>query len=288
MSFKLLQEYAVDPACVTGWHALQLLVAGFGIPKGRIISRFPKDWQRQVYDRLATSGSVNDSRVEIALKRLGKAVVPTGRPKKLGKPTFIDSALTEHLSRPFTAILAEANPNDHSRVLMLDELHDDHELWQASTEQAVPRRAECYLEALGELLRSCTELRLVDPHFHPKKQRFQRPLKEIASQLRLKKFQYHVHESRDWGIADFERDCHNELEYLVPQGVTVEMVIWSCKPGGQDFHARYVLTDKGGVRVEQGLDDNVHANTTTDMSLLSEALHTQRRQDFDADSETAA
>jgi hypothetical protein len=62
--------------------------------------------------------------------------------------------------------------------------------------------------------------------------------------------------------------------------VKVEFVIWSCRIGGQDFHARYLLTNHGGIRFEQGLDENRNATTDTDVSLLDDGLYQRRKIDF--------
>lgn len=81
---KLLHEYAVDPSLLCDAKSVSELADKVGIPKGRIIARFPKNWFREIYDRLASSFT-ESARLEKALERLKKAVLPTGRPNKLHK-----------------------------------------------------------------------------------------------------------------------------------------------------------------------------------------------------------
>ena len=53
--------------------------------------------------------------------------------------------------------------------------------------------------------------------------------------------------------------------------MTVTIYRWRQKPGGADFHARYLLTDRGGIRVDAGFSAE-GASQTTDMTLMDFAL----------------
>jgi hypothetical protein len=44
---------------------------------------------------------------------------------------------------------------------------------------------------------------------------------------------------------------------------------------GETLHPRYILTDRGGIRVDHGLDEG-EPGETTDIGLLSENLYSQR------------
>jgi hypothetical protein len=51
---------------------------------------------------------------------------------------------------------------------------------------------------------------------------------------------------------------------------------WREKHGGADFHARYLLTDKGGIRVDAGFSDE-GSYQTTDMALMDFDLSQAKR-----------
>jgi len=55
---------------------------------------------------------------------------------------------------------------------------------------------------------------------------------------------------------------------------------WRQKPGGADFHARYLLTDRGGIRVDGGFSAEGGAQTT-DMMLMDFALSQATRGAFE-------
>ena len=281
---RLLHEYAVDPGVICDWRSLRDLSDKVGVPKGRVIARFPKSWFRDIYDRFATS-RVQDARFEIALRRLERAVLPTGRPNKLDKPSWLESAVHLHRQRPFRAIITNEPLNKDDCLVALDDLAEDHPKWSCDTELPLPRRSDAWINAIGLLLLACSELMFIDPHFKPWEGRYQRTLQALCGTAtkdnpRISSVEYHVEKSQDWEVAYFEGSCQKELPILIPAGLEMRIFIWTCNLGGQDFHARYLLTNHGGVRFEQGLDDNRNANSNTDVSLLDEGLYKRRRTDF--------
>ena len=46
----MLFEYAVEPQAIgSSWQNFLYLIEKFGFDRGRLISRFPKDWFKEVY-----------------------------------------------------------------------------------------------------------------------------------------------------------------------------------------------------------------------------------------------
>jgi hypothetical protein len=49
-----------------------------------------------------------------------------------------------------------------------------------------------------------------------------------------------------------ERNAGRWLAGVIPVGMSVRVFGWKEKVGGADFHARFLLTDRGGMNVEAG------------------------------------
>ncbi len=284
---KLLNEYAADPEILCDAKSVRDLADKVGVPKGRIIARFPKRWFREIYDRLTAldTSFAESQRLQLSLARLEKAVLPTGRPNKSQKETWIDSILDLHKQAPFRAILTNSRAEDGESFLNLDSLDEDNPLWKAEHEYPLARSSDVWIEAIGLLLTACSELMFVDPHFKPSAPRYQRTLQVLcqaakSNNPRLSITEYHVKKSEDLSAVEFEKECRLKLPARVPNGLELKFFIWSTEHFGQDFHARYILTNHGGVRIEQGLDDNPMAETDTDVSLLGESLYRNRRARF--------
>lgn len=280
---KLIHEYAIDPEIIKDWRSLRDLSDKMGVSKGRVIARMPKTWFRDIYDRFATS-TVADARLEFALRRLGRAILPTGRTAQLHNQTWLEVALKEHRQRPFRAIITTAN-SENRDLVNPEDLSEDHSKWKAPRELPIPRNSDEWVKAAELLLSACSELILIDPHFKPDAARYQRSLKALClaatrNNPRRPKIEYHVGKSESITEQEFETKCRSELPDLISEGVKIEFVIWSCRIGGQDFHARYVLTNHGGIRIDHGLDERRSATTDTDVSLLDDDMFQRRKTDF--------
>lgn len=73
----------------------------------------------------------------------------------------------------------------------------------------------------------------------------------------------------------FVRECGNWLHGVIPPAWTVTFFRWREWPDGEDFHARYVLTDVGGLRIDAGLDEAPGQTTVVahmEIALIQERL----------------
>jgi hypothetical protein len=63
---------------------------------------------------------------------------------------------------------------------------------------------------------------------------------------------------------------------LVPAGLTLRIVRWDK----EDLHNRYVLTERGGLKFGQGLDEGTNPPTDV-VNLLGERVHEEIWKDYD-------
>jgi hypothetical protein len=56
-------------------------------------------------------------------------------------------------------------------------------------------------------------------------------------------------------------------------------MLWEERPDGDEMHARYVMTERGAIRIEKGLDIG-YPNQTTDVSLVAPDVYRRRWDDF--------
>ena len=282
---RLVCEFAVDPTAIDDWQTLRFLDEGFGWEKGRLIARFPKKWFETVYERLA-SGFARDAKLEICLQSLKQKLIRLGRPKELGSGDWLANARRENAREPFRAIITRENPDAEPFILPIDELHGATPLWQVPTDLAVPREALDMAAVIAHLLAHSTEVVFIDPYFHPKKNKFVRPLRAFCKAAKhpnypAKTFRYHLLKSAEWELADFERDCRHELPLVIPVGITVEFHIWSERMGGQSLHDRFICFKEGAISWGHGLDDSPHTDGTVNLRLLSDAALKLRHAEFD-------
>jgi hypothetical protein len=78
-----------------------------------------------------------------------------------------------------------------------------------------------------------------------------------------------------------EQRVRTPLNGVIPDGQTITLQGWRERPGGADFHARYLLTERGGLIVDAGFSaEGAHQNV--DIHLLDLSLCETRREGFGA------
>jgi hypothetical protein len=68
-----------------------------------------------------------------------------------------------------------------------------------------------------------------------------------------------------------EREAQNWFRGIIPNGMTVTLYRWKRRDGGEEFHARYILTELGGMRFDEGLAVG-RAGEQSDVALMDPAL----------------
>lgn len=277
----MLHEFAVDPEALASWEQFRYLTEKFGIEHGRLISKFPKHWKRSVYAACSGCRDVERTRIEEGLRRIDDRMIWTGRPYG-SDPAWLVNAENEHARLPFRAIISAGNPRSRSFVLLADKLDETAALWTVSREAKVARNATALGSCVQLLFRVSRSIFFVDPHFKPDTRRYYATLSEMLraaerSGNRFNRIEYHVKHVCE--ISIFMDDCRRYLLNRVPRDWELTFFRWSPRSPGEAMHARYILTEVGGLRVDHGLDEG-GPGETTDVSILDRVLHSDRLNDY--------
>ena len=265
----MLYEYAVEPQAIgSDWQTFRYLFEKFGFDRGRLISRFPKHWFREVYRSAEGLPDLQRKRIEEALNQATKTkVVRCGRRYDPSVGGWLDNALAQHADEPFRAIIAGTRPAGQDAVLGADEVDELHPLMVSPHTWQVARVGSALADAMGPMLRSARTLLFVDRFFDIRERRYQETLEACLDIAHSKgangvrcEIHYCDHDSRP-SADTIERDAHRWLRDVIPDGMSITLHAWQEKEGGEDFHARYLLTDVGGINVEAGFAaEGAHQN----------------------------
>ena len=77
-----------------------------------------------------------------------------------------------------------------------------------------------------------------------------------------------------------------EMQMRLPNNWTASAFIWEELQRGKRFHARYILTDVGGVGSDFGLDEGKSQGDETDLYLLPDGLRAKRTVEFSTEGNT--
>lgn len=278
----MLYEYAVEPAAIAAdWKTCLYLAEKFGFDRGRLLSLFPKKWLPLAIEATTHLPVIEKARVIEKLTKLKRAAsIRSGRSYDPAIGTWLSNALAQQADDPFHAIIANENPTAHPSILLVGELDEDNPLIGVPPDAAVIREASALMAAMKLLLRSAEKVLFVDAYYDPFNAKYQDTLRAC---LRA------VHDGNPTAICEIhhldsgkcppfdaiEREAKAKFVGVIPDGMALSIVRWREKRGGEDFHARFVLTDKGGIGVDAGLSaEGMHQ--TTIMHLMSSGLAANR------------
>jgi hypothetical protein len=251
----MLHEFAVEPAVIRGWDRLQFYMSNFGVEHGRLIARYPKKWERLVIEGLAHCGEMERKRIVEALVRGRNRLFP--RHHEWDELlSWLDNAVEEHARRPFHAVIATSNPSDLPFVIGEDiDITNLPQLLKVLRSVTVQRKAAAMADAARKLLRLARTVVFIDRNFKPRDSGFRLALEAFLDALLdqhkkwlVSRIEYHTGDSIPG--TDFAGLCNAWLCDVIPFGMKVHFCRWSH----HQLHNRYILTDVGGLKFGQGLD----------------------------------
>lgn len=298
----LLHEFAIDPDIFIDWCTFRYFIDQCGVHHGRLISRFPSShWERLVNESCNRNFTVMErhSLVE-RLAQLKSKLVKSRRDYNPDNSWVENVKLQFDNHRPFRAVIELTQPVDDDRFLIAETVHEKTKHWAVPREIRIQRQADKMAECVSLLFQVSKRILLVEPHFKPKRNgnpktgfvykndipdRFKTSLRafiEEAKKQNKSKIEYHIcfdiyDEENKGRIEEIFRD---ELIKIVPSDFEFNLVIWKEGSSGKAFHARYVLTNAGGMRFEHGLDEGKKGQQT-DVSLLDPVVHEEALNDID-------
>lgn len=276
----MIHEYALDPGSLNNWQNLRFFLSHIGFHHGRVVARYPKKWKRMVYESCRNCSDIERKRIEEALKSLKDELIPSGHRNYDSEngTSWIDNALEQHKTHPFYRIVAKNNPANHPEILISDELDDTTSGWAIQREQIIKKNAQAIASCAFSLIRHSRRVVMLDRYFSPNESRYTEPLNMILQQA-----------SDLPSPPSFEIFCMNDClddnwttninRYIRPKmPVNISLIIKRIiiEQDGERPHARYVLTEKGGLRFDYGLDTSESPSQTMDVSLLDKEVYKER------------
>ena len=289
---KMIHEFAVDPVAISSWDNFRYLIDQCGVEYGRLISRFPGNWNKMVHDACKDNydcGKISTMQLHSIVERLrniNHRLVRLNR-RYNSEKEWLENAEEQHSIKEFRAIISISNPNGRPYVLNASEIDATNPLWNVPREKVIQRKSEGLAACAKMLLCTGKEILFVDPHFNPKLRRFTDTFSyfinyafENKMPQRLELHVEHTYKSDPYD--EWNADCERNLSQIVPKGYSLKIIRWDEKYGGDKPHPRYVLTEIGGIRYDYGLDewDGVGEGKTTDVSILDPLVYEQRWKDY--------
>ena len=283
----MLYEYAVEPSAIgSNWHNFRYLIEKFGFDRGRLISQFPRSWFKEV---IAASAGMQEVERKRFVEKLNQAkqskVIRSGRPYD-PQTDWLQNAVAQQSATPFHAIIAGENPNSRDFIICVDDADESHRLMIAPSIWEVERTGSALADAMAPLLKCANKVLFVDKYFKFDDARYKDTLQKALSVMAANglsdvRCEIHFAEHPRGAPLDFiEQRVGHWLWGVIPEAMSIALFCWKEKEGGADFHARYLLTDKGGMSVEAGFSAEGAAEKVQ-LALLDQTLAQTKVAVFD-------
>ena len=285
----MIFEFAIEPELVATWHdrhAARYFSDQFRTGAPRVVSKYPSNWKRRIWDAFNALGVADDNTRPIMtalIESLSENLI--GRPDHIWDESvsWLENALHEHGRIPFHAILARSSVAGCEAVLREADI-DRHPLWDLPSDRSVNRTANELADAIAPLLRIGKRIILVDYMLGLESPRYRQ---SVAAYLQK------IATNRPNGPPDlveivttaggepdfFNATCRSELPRLIPAGMKVRIWKIGRLPEGTGVHNRFVLTDRGGISFGWGLDRG-RKQDEDDLTILGKERLDRRWQQY--------
>ena len=269
----MLYTYAIEPEALAAWDRCRLILNLMGFQHGRAIAAYPtrKRWKALVRAACRENGALGDRDRRRILRKLdksnGKLVSSDAAYDDGLEPAYerwIRNAVDRQTAESaFHAILATRNPTSHPDVVLDEDIDESHDKFDIPREQPVLRHAKELAAHIATLVLNSREMLLVDPHLDLSKDRW-RPVIAACLDLAARSVRgnpraevHTLDTDAKWSADEFRKHCALHLPGMISGKLSsIRVCRWRMREGEpHDFHARYVLTDRGGYRLDKGLDE---------------------------------
>jgi hypothetical protein len=293
----MISEFAIDPELFARWSSFQTLSDDFGIEKGRMISEFPRKWKNLVRDRALELAAMNNEQrattdlqalriVEtIFSERFGRVLKRSGREFRSDLHSWREAA--SHASPAFDVIVA-AGSGKSGNYIGFDDLLRHEPPFHRKKMNFIDRKKEDLIAAAAIPLTDADEVILVDPNFRADEPRFYETLNYLLDFLKTsgrcpKRLELHTKRIRRKGEVFSRKSQEFEWNtYIVPflsNGLSINVCFWDKLPSGGKPHARFLLTQSGGLYYDEGIDEGKGETLVT---LLEDHVWASLFKTFDA------
>ena len=293
----MLHEYAIEPAALTRFETCRYILEKMGIPEGRYIAKYPTNWFKSVLQACDDDKEclpINRQRIGCLLKNVSSCILSRHDRYYDSDLEWLQNAEYAHSEVPFHAILARENPRGHTSVRSVYDITKDDPLLKISREKIITRTTTELLNVVLPFLELANEFVFVDSFFNPLQQKYRNTTRAFLTAIgktgkSVKRLEYHTRGDRGKddlsAFNDFRQACIDNISGCLSHNLNLKIYRWNQRTGGKQFHARYLLTNIGGIRIDSGMDEaiDVHhgkTNQDTDVSLIDQNVYEEMWERF--------
>jgi hypothetical protein len=203
----------------------RFFIGNFGLSYGRMISRYPKNWIKRVWQSFEYGRDMDKKRLEEFLSLMKESMVKRKDYSwEDSRGSWIENALIEHNRHPFRAILARNNDKNLPQIIRDFDIGSVQATnWESCHGITIKRNAAEMLFAVEMMLLCCRWVKFIDPYFAHGKKSHQSSLKAFLKVLKSERpvgkiESIEIHTRGNISSGDFLHDCYGKI---IPVGLSI-------------------------------------------------------------------
>ena len=285
--------FAIDPEVLNSYENIRYLLEKFGYDKGALIPQVPKNWHALVFHGCEKS-SLSDKEFSLITELLTESkelcCVKMGSLNYKNTLSWLDNIKSEFIREKVSHVISNTDSINYG---IIDFFNKDNrsilkKLFDNCRDIEIKRTAIEIAEVSKYLIKKEKEIIFVDPYFYlAKESRTDSSLVRINRYINvIKAFVDLVGSQKNKPkiiincvYEEFEGDndislteeYKNILQIYINNDWRFQFNRWSKNESSIDYHARYLLTSKGGLRYDRGFvqpEDLSEREKFTDVSCL--------------------
>ncbi len=281
----------VSPKCFTTSNELRLFLAGYGPHVGKYVLAYPdfSKWKGLILDHYRNAGDIERERIKSAFTNavrsaafIEKRSIPWDDNIEWSGNILNAQNESTHFSRIFfsdeeyEALLIEMQDIEQYKILPISEPEI-----AGSTDELIETSPTAYLNSISILFSISFDIHVIDPYFNPlrrdRRDIYLDFIKKICASNRPIMFKF-------WVRADQMSDSMGRFDAGLLLDLTagkirtnhpdtsVEFILLNDDQSVDKLHARYFLTEKGGIKFDQGFQ-KLPAGRRNIASPIGKKLH---------------
>ena len=251
--------YGIDPSSPKDLKDLKSLFTRFGLTHGRFISRYPSDWDRELFSAFSELSDLDRARLTRLFQLNQTAFLASPAPFNRTKTWSRNVAEQRLRMKAFDRILAK-NPNEENFETLENYLWGEDDDPGASRGAFIEMTPESYANACAPLFECSSEVHVSDRFFQLRNESgvmnrkrwsvLRALVRKAITSTKCRLLVFHFEKPPSVSIKDFEmkieddlEDIANELSFDFTYDIRDSM-----------HHGRYIFSIHGGLQFDHGFE----------------------------------
>lgn len=271
--------YGIDPSSPKDLKDLKALFTRFGLAHGQFISRYPSDWERELFTSFSELSELDRARLTRLIQLHQTALLTSSTPFNRSKTWARNVAEQRLRLRAFDRILA-GNPNEENFETLEDYLWGEDDDPGASRGAFIDMTPECYANACAPLFECSSEVHVSDRFFHLRNQSgvmnrrrwsvLRALVGKASASTKCRLLVLHFEQPPVVSVKNFEIKLEEDLEEIANEF----SFDFSYDIRDSMHHGRYIFSIHGGLQFDHGFEithgqkNHVHWLSSSELSHL--------------------